>query len=63
MTWPALTAVILTAWALTTAGLALLLHSWPVVLLSAGVALAALAWIDLRAKVAAELAGKDEAPK
>lgn len=63
MTWPRLIAVILAAWALTTGGLAMAFRSWAVVPLSAGIALGVLAWIDLRAKVAAELEEKDEATK
>lgn len=63
MTWPRLIVVILLSWALITCGLAMAFRSWAVVPLSAGVALGALAWVDLRAKVAAELGEKDEAKK
>lgn len=61
MKWPALIAVMAGAWVLLTAGLTMLFGSLAVVPLSAGVVLAALAWVDLRAKVAAEVAEKDEA--
>lgn len=63
MTWPRLIAVILSAWALTTCGLAMAFGSWAVVPLSAGLTLGAWAFIDLRAKVADEMTKKDEATK
>lgn len=61
MTWRTLTFVLCLAWLCLTGGLVMLTGSWSVVPLSAGIALAVLAWIDLRAKVAAEVAEKDEA--
>lgn len=63
MKWPALAVLMFASWALLTAGLTMAFRSWAVVPLSAGLALGALAWVDLRAKVAAEMTEKDEADK
>ena len=63
MTWRSLIAVLCLAWLSLTTGIVMLTGSWSTVPLSAGIALALLAWVDLRAKVAAEVAEKDEAQK
>ena len=62
MTWPRLASVILASWALTTAGLAMLLGWW-IVPTSAGLVLAAYAYPFARAMYVSGLAEKDEADR
>lgn len=63
MTWPRLSLLLASSWALLTLGLGMAFDSWAVLPLSAGLALGALAVVYLRAMMAAEMSEKDEADK